>query len=92
MGDDSNAHRCQAIPESLARAVKVLLDKRLAELGLTFDCKAYIDENGDACVQVYVDNEDDDDDTLDLDYIVGDDSPAELYAAIREDLSEVYEL
>jgi hypothetical protein len=59
---------------------------------LSFDCSAYVDENGKPCVQVYVDNDDDPDDTLDLHYEVDDDSPDELYAVVREDLEEVYEL
>lgn len=92
MNELSNAHKAPPLPENLARATQVLLEKRLSDAGLSFDCKAYIDEHGEPCVQVYVDNDDDADDTLDLHYVVEDDSPDELYATIREDLSEVYEL
>ena len=92
MNELSNAQKCAPIPEGLARGLKLLLDKRLGSTGLTFDCLAYVDEHGKPCVVVYVDNEDDDDDRLDLDYEVDDDSPDELYAAVREDLEEVYEL
>lgn len=91
MNELSNAHRSVPAPEPLARGLHLLLDKRLAEFGLNFDCKAYIDENGDPCVQVYVDNDDDPEDTLDLHYVVDDDSPDELYATVREDLEEVYD-
>jgi hypothetical protein len=92
MGEESNAHRCPPIPEGLARGLSQLLDKRLSSAGLTFHSAAYIDEQGEACIQVYVDNDDDSDDHLDLHYIVGDDSPDELFAQVKEDLSEVYEL
>lgn len=92
MGEESNAHRCPPIPEGLARGLGQLLDKRLSSAGLTFHSVAYIDEDGEACVQVYVDNDDDPDDKMDLHYIVGDDSPDELYAQVKTDLSEVYEL
>lgn len=88
----SNAHKCAPLPEGLARGLALLLDKRLSGQGLSFRCAAYIDEHGKPCVQVQVDNDDDEDDTLDLDYEVDDDSPDELYAAVREDLDEVYEL
>lgn len=92
MSEISNAHRCAPIPEGLARGLALLLEKRLSSQGLTFHCAAYIDENGERCVQVYVDNDDDPDDFLDLHYIVDDDSPDELYADVRADLDEVYEL
>lgn len=92
MGEDSNAHSCPPLPEGLARGLSALLDKRLTKYGLKFNCQAYIDKDGDACVQVQVDNEDDPDDTFELDYVVQDDSPDELYAQVKEDLSEVYEL
>jgi hypothetical protein len=88
----SNAHRCAPLPEGLARGLASLLDKRLSGVGLSFRTSAYVDENGKPCVQVQVDNDDDPDDTMDLDYEVDDDSPDELYAAVREDLDEVYEL
>ena len=91
-GSLSNAHKSPPLPEGLARGLLLLLEKRLSSAGLTFDCKAYVDENGEPCVQVYVDNDDDERDFLDLHYIVGDDTPDELYATVREDLSEVYEL
>ena len=68
-----------------------MLDKRLAQFGLNFDCKAYIDEHGQPCVQVYVDNDDDPEDIMDLHYVIDDDSPDELYAIVREDLEEVYD-
>jgi hypothetical protein len=96
MSDDtrslSNAHQAPPIPEGLARGVSLLLEKRLSSAGLQFDCKAYIDEHGKACVQVYVDNGEDPNDFLDLHYEVDDDTPDELYAIVREDLSEIYEL
>lgn len=92
MGELSNAHKCPPIPEGLARGLALLLDKRLSDKGLTFNCSAYIDEDGEPCVQVYVDNDDDPDDKMDLHYIVGDDSPDELFFEVRKDLSEVYEL
>lgn len=87
----SNAHRSVPAPEGLARGLRLLLDKRLAQYGLSFDCKAYVDEHGKPCVQVYVDNDDDPEDTLDLHYEVDDDSPDELYAIVREDLEETYD-
>jgi len=80
------------LPVGLARGTLLLLEKRLSASGLSFDCKAYIDEDGAPCVQVYVDNDDDLDDTLDLHYVVDDDTPDELYAVVREDLAETYEL
>lgn len=92
MSEETNAHKCAPIPEGLARGLKLLLEKRLSSCGLSFDCVAYVDEHGKPCVQVYVDNDDDPDDTLDLHYEVDDDSPDELYAVVREDLDEVYEL
>ena len=92
MNELSNAHKCPPIPEGLARGLSLLLDKRLSSQGLTFDCRAYVDEEGNPCIQVYVDNDDDPDDYLDLHYIVDDDSPDELYADVREDLGEVYDL
>ena len=87
----SNAHKSVPAPEGLARGLCALLDKRLAEFGLTFDCKAYVDENGKPCVQVYVDNDEDPEDILDLHYEIDDDTPDELYATVREDLEEVYD-
>lgn len=91
MNELSNAHTAPPAPEGLARGVALLLDKRLAKFGLTFDCKAYIDEEGQTCVQVYVDNDDDPSDNMDLHYIVADDSPDELYATVKEDLEEVFD-
>lgn len=91
MSELSNAHRSVPAPEGLARGVCALLDKRLAQFGLNFDCKAYIDEHGQLCVQVYVDNDDDPEDIMDLHYVIDDDSPDELYAIVREDLEEVYD-
>ncbi len=87
----SNAHKAPPVPEGLARGVSSLLDKRLSQFGLSFDCKAYIDEHGKPCVQVYVDNDDDPSDILDLHYEVDDDTPDELYAIVREELEETYE-
>ena len=92
MSDISNAHKAPPLPTSLARGVSQLLDKRLTGVGLSFDCKAYVDEHGKPCVQVYVDNDDDAEDHMDLHYEVDDDSPDELYALVREELAEVYEL
>lgn len=92
MNEVSNAHSCPPIPEGLARGLSKLLDKRLSQHGLSFKALAYIDKDGDACVQVLVDNDDDPEDTFELDYVVEDDSPDELYAQVKEDLSEVYEL
>ena len=92
LNEVSNAHKCAPIPEGLARGLSLLLDKRLSSCGLSFDCQAYVDEAGKACVQVYVDNDDDPEDQLDLHYEVDDDSPDELYAVVRADLDEVYEL
>lgn len=91
MNEESNAHTAPPPPEGLARGVTALLDKRLSQFGLTFDCKAYIDEHGNQCVQVYVDNDDDPDDHLDLHYEVEDDTPDELYALVKEELQEVYD-
>lgn len=91
MSELSNAHRSVPAPEGLARGVCALLDKRLAQFGLNFDCKAYIDEHGQPCVQVYVDNDDDPEDIMDLHYVIDEDSPDELYAIVREDLEEVYD-
>lgn len=91
MNELSNAHSAPPPPEGLARGVALLLDKRLSKYGLTFDCKAYIDQDGDTCVQVYVDNDDDPRDYMDLHYAVEDDTPDELYALIKEDLEETYE-
>lgn len=91
MSEISNAHSCPPLPEGLARGLAKLLDKRLAQFGLTFAVQAYIDKDGDACIQVLVDNDDDPEDTFELDYVVQDDSPDELYAQVKEDLSEVYE-
>jgi hypothetical protein len=92
VGELSNAHKAPPIPEGLARGVKLLLEKRLSSAGLDFDCKAYIDEHGKPCVQVYVDNGEDPNDFLDLHYEVDDDSPDELYAIVKEDLDAEYEL
>ena len=91
MNEESNAHKAPPAPEGLARGLTALLDKRLSQFGLTFDCKAYIDEHGSKCVQVYVDNDDDADDYLDLHYEVEDDTPDELYALVKEELQEVYD-
>ena len=91
MNELSNAHKSVPVPEGLARGLCALLDKRLTVYGLSFDCKAYVDEDGKPCVQVYVDNDDDPDDMLDLHYVVDDDTPDELYATVREDLEEVYD-
>jgi hypothetical protein len=92
MSEESNAHKAPPLPDGLARGTRTLLEKRLSSSGLSFDAKAYIDEHGKPCVQVYVDNDDDPDDFLDLHYEVDDDSPDELYAVVREELSEIYEL
>jgi len=92
LNEISNAHKCAPIPEGLARGLSLLLEKRLSACGLSFGCQAYIDEHGKPCVQVYVDNDDDPDDYMDLHYEVDDDSPDELYVVVREDLEEVYEL
>lgn len=91
-GSLSNAHKSPPLPTGLARGTLLLLEKRLSDKGLTFDCKAYIDENGDPCIQVYVDNAVDPNDFLDLHYVVDDDTPDELYAIVREDLEQVYDL
>lgn len=92
MNENSNAHKCVPAPEGLARGLLLLLDKRLAQYGLNFDCKAYIDEDGLPCVQVYVDNDDDPEDVQDLHFVIdNDDLPDELYAAVREELEEIYD-
>ena len=90
---DSNAHKCPPIPEGLARGTLLLLEKRLSKEGFTFDCKAYIGEAGTQCVQVYVDNTDDPDDYEDFHYdVTSVKSPDELYAQVRDDLAEIYDI
>lgn len=91
-GSLSNAHKSPPLPTGLARGTLMLLEKRLSDKGLTFACSPYIDEHGKPCVQVYVDNDDDPDDRMDLHYEVDDDTPDELYAIVREDLEKVYDL
>lgn len=91
--NESNAHKSPPIPEGLARGTLLLLDKRLSKHGFTFDCKAYIGKEGTQCVQVYVDNTDDPDDFEDFHYdVTSVKSPDELYAQVREDLEEIYDL
>ena len=91
--NESNAHKCPPIPEGLARGTLLLLEKKLSKFGLSFDCKAYIGETGTQCIQVYVDNIDDPNDHEDFYYDVTTvKSPAELFAQVREDLSEIYDL
>jgi len=71
----------------------LLLEKRLSKEGFTFDCKAYIGEAGTQCVQVYVDNTDDPDDYEDFHYdVTSVKSPDELYAQVRDDLAEIYDI
>lgn len=89
----SNARQSPPIPEGLARGLAILLEKRLAQHGLEFDCKAYINKDGVPCIQVYVDNIDDPDDWEDFHYDVSIvTSPDELYAQVRNDLDSIYEL
>lgn len=91
--EGSNAHPAPPIPEGLARGTRLLLDKRLSKHGLTFNCQAYIGKDGNACIQVYVDNTDDPDDFLDFHYDVTETpSPDVLYAQVRKDLDEIFEL
>lgn len=89
----SNAHQSPAIPEGLARGLSILLEKRLSQHGFSFDCKAYVNETGTPCIQVYVDNDDDPSDWEDFHYDVSIvTSPDELYAQVRNDLEAIYEL
>lgn len=88
----SNAHKAPPLPTGLAQGLLLLLEKRLTSAGLSFRTSPYIDEHGKTCIQVYVDNDDDERDFLDLHYEVADDTPDELYALVREELAEIYEL